>query len=162
MSRAASENPCLRVSGLCACDISQKAGAADVRLAPRSRTPGGAGLVQSPPPIRGTKAQGPLERCEFSGFCAQSAETRRVRNLTFADGRIVFVKPSPRRWQFRATGKRWSGREQHGAEGQGWGSVGGDWWRYRWGVWTDMRVTLEIKFKRHELILFCMNGKKCD
>lgn len=36
------------------------------------------------------KSRGPVERCEFSGFCAQSPETCRVRNLTFAESQIVF------------------------------------------------------------------------
>ena len=48
------------------------------------------------------KSQGPVERCEFSGFCAQSPETCGVRNLTFAESQIVFLNPSCCLWQFGA------------------------------------------------------------
>lgn len=59
------------------------------------------------------KSQGPVERCEFSGFCGQSLETCRVRNLTFAESQIVFLNPACRLRRFgakreRENERRWS------------------------------------------------------
>lgn len=81
--------------------ISQRAAGPDVwlPLTARSRRGwSGEGPAPSAPPphpsVPRDKSQGPLDRCEFSGFCAQSPETCRVRNLTFAGSRIVFLNPS--------------------------------------------------------------------
>ncbi|KAJ8378906.1 hypothetical protein AAFF_G00233400 [Aldrovandia affinis] len=41
-------------------------------------------------PLQRDKSQGRVERCEFSGFCAGRRGTCGVRNLTFAEGYIVF------------------------------------------------------------------------
>lgn len=100
------------------------------------------------PSIPQDKSQGPVERCEFSGFCAQSLETCRVRNLTFAESQIVFLKPSCCLWQFRAMGRDGVGAGSMGRGAKrGWRSVltGGV---YRWGGGDrhETLTQLEIKF----------------
>lgn len=72
--------------------------------------------AHSEPSIPQDKSLGPVDRCEFSGFCAQSLETCRVRNLTFAESQIVFLNPSCCLWQFRAESERANGRRVSGCE----------------------------------------------
>lgn len=62
------------------------------------------------------KSQGPVDRCEFSGFCAQSPETCRVRNLTFAESQIVFLNPSCCLWQFGAKSEWTNELQRSGCE----------------------------------------------
>lgn len=73
------------------------------------------------------KSQGPVDRCEFCGFCAQSPETCRVRNLTFAESQIVFLNPSCCLWQFRAKSDWALERQKSGCR---YVPTGGE---YRWG-----------------------------
>lgn len=81
-------------------DSSQRAAGADVwlPLTVRSRRGWSAEGPTLGPPFPRDKSLHRFDRCEFYGFCAQSLEPCRVRNLTFAESQGAFSDPSRRFW----------------------------------------------------------------
>lgn len=99
-------------------DSIQRAAGTDVWL-PLTAHPRRGWSAEGPtpgPPFPPDKSQRPFDRCEFSGFCAQSLETCRVRNLTFAESQSAFSIPCRRQRRVNKRQAKKGGRRCEGVQ----------------------------------------------